>query len=148
MIGVTDVIALMVHATIATDSTGDKLTISIPFRCEVVEAAVLVQGTSSSATPFIIKFDKRVTAGSDTGRGDGDVAVLKKVVSLNQQGKHINGRPGGTGQPTTAVILKKGEQVVVEVTTANGDACTVTPELHVRQTPEDDRNEANVVATL
>lgn len=148
MIGNQDCIPLMAHATIATDSTGDKLTLTVPFRCEVVTAFAVLQTASVSGTPFVIKFDRRVTAGSDTGRGDGDVAVLKKVATLDQQGKYIYGRPGGTGQPTTAVILKPGEQVVVEVTTANGDACVVVPGLLVRDSPEDLRNEAAAVITL
>lgn len=131
----------IVSATgLASNSTGDKATLSVPFQCQVVRAFVIWEGTSANATAAIIKFDKRVTAGSDTGRGDGDVAVIKKVASVNKQGKM-------TYKDVTGVTLAPGDEVVVEVTTADGAANAFTAGLIVRHVPEVAANLTDMEAT-
>ena len=54
--------------------TGDKAYFDIPFKCNVVYAAVVV--TTAIAGTAVVKFDKRHAAGSDTGRTDGTVASI------------------------------------------------------------------------
>jgi hypothetical protein len=127
-------------AGIATNSTGDKWIFTIPFKCEVVRAFCVVQGSSSNGTAAVIKFDKRPTAGSDSGRGDGDVAVLSKTASVSQQGKMLY------EDPATRVTLDEGDEVVVEVTTADGAANAMTPGLLIREIPEIAANNSAMVA--
>jgi hypothetical protein len=127
-------------AGIATNSTGDKWIFTIPFKCEVTRVACVVEGTSANATAAVIKFDKRPTAGSDTGRGDGDVGVLSKTASVSQQGKMLY------EDPTSRVTLDEGDQVVVEVTTADGAANAMCPILYIREVPEVAGNNAAMVA--
>lgn len=130
---------LQVNA-IATDTTGDKGTIVVPFKCEVVRAYALVNGASTHATGFVIKFDERPTAGSDTSRGDGDVGVLSKTAATNQQGKYLY------EEPSARTTLVEGSQVIVQVTTANGDACVVDAGILVTRVVERPGNNTNMVS--
>ena len=72
----------------------------VPFKCQVVRAqAVVTETCAGGTTTPIVKFDKRPTAGSDTGRGDGDIANL--VLGTTAQGKVLYdeaapGDPAGT----------------------------------------------------
>jgi hypothetical protein len=129
----------LVGAQIALDSTGDKHTFTIPFKCVVSLLFLVIEGTSTHATTAVVKFDKRPTAGSDTSRGDGDVGALSKSAS-NQQGKMLYERP------SSRITLDEGDQVVVEVTTANGNACTAVPGLLVEASPEDPANNSAMVS--
>ena len=146
MIGYDDLHSLPASAfAVALGSTGDKVTFRVPYRCRVEMVAAVIEGASAHATAAIIKFDKRPTASSDTGRGDGDVGVVKKLASTAQTGKFIYQRPATAA---LAVVLKPGEEVIGEVTTAQGEALAASLFVLVRQTPEDPANEANMVATL
>lgn len=68
-----------------------------------------------------VKLDKRTAFQSDTGRGDGDVAVLNIPNSLAAS-------KGVYAVPATRVIVNPGEEVVCEVTdvTAAGDLGTIS----------------------
>lgn len=136
-------------AGLAAGSTGDKATLKCPFmKCEVVRAWVEWEGADANATAAVVKFDKRPTAGSDTGRGDGDVAILKKVASLNQQGKRTYTEVNLTGFPATRVTWEAGQEIVVEVTTAQGAALAFSAGVTVRQIPQRPADVAAMVATL
>ena len=127
-------------AGIATNSTGDKWIFNIPFKCELVRAALVVEGSSANATAAVVKFDIRVTAGTDTGRGDGDAGVLSKTASVSQQGKMLY------EDPAARVTMYPGYQVVVEVTTADGAANAMCPILYLREVPEVPANITAMVA--
>ena len=120
----------LTEVNLALGSTGDKATLVIPFKCVVKRAFVVINGASAHATAAVVKFDKRPTAGSDTGRGDGDVAVISKTASVNQQGKYLY------EDPATKIVLNEGAQVIVEVTTANGDALVADAGLLLEYNPE------------
>ena len=126
-------------AGVATDSTGDKYVFAIPFKCKVRKVFGIVQGTSTNATNFVIKFDKRPTAGGEGSRGDGDVGAITKGAS-NRQGKMLY------EIPSTAVTLKEGEECVAEVTTANGDACATWVGIELEYIPEEPSNNSNMVS--
>lgn len=128
------------NSQIATNSTGDKLVMTIPYKCIVERVFAVVEEASTHATGFVIKFDNRPTAGSDTGRGDGDVGALTKTVSVSQQGKMLYEEPSST------ITLNEGEQVVAEVTTANGDACTAVVGIVVRPMAERPANNTAMVS--
>ena len=127
-------------SNVATNSTADIATFPIPFKAKVVRAYVIVNGSSSNATRFIIKFDKRPTAGSDTDRGDGDVGSLSKTASISQQGKYLYEDPSST------VTVEEGDQVIAEVTTANGDACAVDVGILLERRPELAANNSSMVS--
>ena len=128
---------LLMGTALASDSTGDKLTIPVQFKCEVYRFWVMITGSSSHATAAKWAFDRRITAGSDTGRVD-DVATLSKTASVNQQGKEL------VNYPTTRVTLLPGQEIIVEVDTANGEACTFSAGVSVIRSPEADGNLTNI----
>lgn len=118
-------------AALASGSTGDKATLAAPFRRgEILEAWVEWEGASTHATSAIVAFDKRPTAGSDTGRGSADVATVNKVASVNKQGKRTY-----SDLRSAPVAFNGGQEVVVEVTTANGEALAFKAGLVVREVP-------------
>lgn len=126
---------------LASNSTGDKAVIRFPVKCEVIESGVNWEVSSTHATAAIIKVDKRVLTLSDTGRGDGDVAVIKKVASVNKLGLVTIARPAAR------VVMQPGMEAVFEVTTANGDACAFSGYIKVRQIPEHISNMAGTAGT-
>ncbi len=127
-------------AGIATHSTGDVYAFAIPFKAKVRKVWVLVQGASSHATRFIIKFDKRVTAGSDVGRGDGDVGAISKTASISQQGVFLY------EIPSSMVTVEEGDEIVAQVTTANGEACAAWVGVELEYIPEEPGNNSSMLA--
>lgn len=119
------------------DTAGDKATFTIPQKCEVLRAQLVV--TSTDAGGGTVKFDKRPKAGSDTGRGDGDVAVLT-IPASDQQGKVL------FEEPSSHIILEAGDQVVVEVTSDPGAGATMVPQLILLYIPETTENQADMSA--
>lgn len=126
-----------VTAQFSTGTTGDKATITISERCKVERVFCVVEGTE--ATAATVKFDKRPTAGSDTGRGDGDVGVISFGAS-NQQGKMLY------ENPTTTILLDEGDQVVVEVTVASTGAKNTVAGMKVSRVAETPANNTAMVA--
>jgi len=56
------------------NATGDEAWFDIPFKCNVLFAGLTV--TVVVATAATVKFDRRNTAGGDTGRTDGTIATI------------------------------------------------------------------------
>lgn len=124
-------------------TAGDVATFSVPFPCEVFEAGLTVKETcgGASTTPAV-KFDKRPTAGSDTNRGDGDVASF--ALSTTEAGKVMYDIAG------QGVALEPGNEVVVQLTvqaTGSGAAGHFIPYLLVKYNPETRANLTNMVET-
>jgi hypothetical protein len=120
---------------LATYAAGDLGSFSAPYKCEVVEAMALVKvafvGASISSAK--IKMDKRVNCGSDTNRGDGDVAEINfGYTGASLQGACVYDLAG------QGVMLEPGQEVVVE-NMYNGAGITaggIWPMLAVRVMPE------------
>jgi len=129
----------MCAAAVATDSTADVATFPIGFKANVKYVYALVNGTSAHATAFVIKFDKVPLAGSATGRGDGDCGQVSKTASVNQQGKFLY------DIPAAHVSVEPGDQIVAQVTTANGEACAVDVGVVLEYVPEVIGNVADMV---
>lgn len=72
--------------------------------------AAVIHNTIAAAG--VIKFDKRPTFGSDTNRGDGDVAILSLTTS------HTGGKV--VYKMGLNVKISPGEEVVAEVTDVTG----------------------------
>ena len=123
-------------------SPADVAVFVIPFECVVdhVGAVVTEVCAGSSATP-VVKFDKRPTGGSDTGRGDGDIGELKLLTTA--QGKYIY------DLVARKTILYPGQEVMVQLTVQAAG----TPTGHIRPTlvvhPRDEMfaNMSNTVVT-
>ena len=120
----------------------------IPFKCEVQFAAIAVTETCVSggvSTP-VVKFDRRVTAGSDASRTDGTVANL--VLSTTAAGKVVYDLVA-VGE--TAGILYPGDEVVVQLTvSATGTGSPAghgRPILVVKNIPETQANLSDTVVT-
>jgi len=125
-------------AGIATNSTGDKWIFPVPFKANVMRFGLVVQGSSANATAAVVALDHRVTAGSDTGRVE--LLVISKTASVSQQGKFLY------QDPATSIAVDEGDELVVEVTTADGAANAMTPVVILRQIPEVAGNNSAMVA--
>lgn len=124
-------------------ATGDKGYFIIPFRCQIVLAGAVVTETCAGGdTTPIVKFDKRPTAGSDTDRGDGDVATL--ALSTTAAGKVMY------DLDAVGDVLEPGNEVVVELTQAAAGASLaghIRPFLLVEYLPETLANLDDMVET-
>lgn len=123
-------------------SPADVAVFPIPFKCTVAYAALMVTEVcaGSTSTP-VVKFDKRPTAGSDTDRGDGDIAEIALLTS--GAGAFMYDLAG------IKTELEPGEEVVVQLEIAS----VGTPTGHARPVlivhPRDEMwdNLANAVET-
>lgn len=124
---------------IATDSTGDKLRYASAEKVRIRKVAVHVGATE--ATACVIKFDKRPTFGSDTSRGDGDMAVLN-IPASDKAGKVIY-----VDLNDERVTLEPGEEMVAQVTTASTGDKAVQVEVLFDRVAEVDANLADTEAS-
>jgi hypothetical protein len=137
-----DTLPLFTANALASGSTGDKATLKVPpGKWELERSFVVWEGASAHATAAIVAFDIRPTAGSDTGRGSGDAGIVKKVASVAQQGKMTY------WFPSTKVFVSGGNEIIVEVTTAQGEALAFAGGVVLRSSPESQVNLANEVLT-
>lgn len=115
---------------------------SIHNKCEVVRSHLSVTETCVGATTTpVVKFDKRPTAGSDTDRGDGDIANF--VMSTTAAGKNLY------DEVAQGTILYPGEEVVVQLVTrpVGSPAGHFIPALYVKHIPETQANLSDTVET-
>ncbi len=127
----------LVGAQFDVNTAADKVIFTVPFDCRVRNLSLTIEGTDAGGAT--VKFDKRPTAGSDTGRGDGDVGTIT-IPASDQEGKVLE------EVPTSNIKLKRGEQVVVEVTAESVTALNCVPTLELEYIPEISANQTNVVA--
>lgn len=132
---------------LATLATGDYGGFTIPIKCEVQEAGAVVKTgfVGASIASAQLKFDKRVNAGSDTNRGDGDIAQLYfGTTGASAQGACVYDLAG------QGVMLEPGQEVVVENMYAgtNISAGAVWPYLLVKHMPEVRTNLTRMKETL
>lgn len=114
-------------------TAGDMALFTVPFKCKVHRAQVCVTEDVAGATTVpILKYDKRAAAGSDTGRGDGDVAVINLTVA-HDAGAVVFDEAGQND------LLYPGQEVVVQMTqnaSGTGAAGHFRPELLVKPIAE------------
>lgn len=114
-------------ATIADmSSTGDKVTLTPAVPVEIVSFGVICTTVFVAAASLVFKCDKRVTAGSDTGRTDGTLGTLTATATQAaiSPGSLIRSRPDGLSSafagpaPAAAnMVVLPGEQAILELTT-------------------------------
>jgi len=104
---------------------------------EIVGIAAVIDNDIAAAG--VVKFDKRPTFGSDTGRGDGDVGVLN-LATTHLQGKVVY-------KEVTPIKISPGQEVVAEVTDATGASDTADIIIYVRPASEVPANLSAMVAS-
>ena len=136
----------------------DLAVFSIPFKCKVYEAGILVltglAGTNPG--PIDFRFDVRKTAGSDTGRSDGSAGIVYLYeTGASAAGEYCYDLAGQTPyNPVTNVgcsLLEPGMQVVFQtgssVLQGAGLAGVIKPFLLVEYLPEVRGNLVNAQET-
>lgn len=120
-------------------ATGDGLVFTPGVPAEIISFGMImtVGGDDSGGDGCVLKLDKRVTAGSDTGRGDGDLGTLTMTlaqVALAVAGSVIRARPNtnedayaGPGPVEASRKVMPGEQAVLQVTDVASTAGTGLP---------------------
>ena len=109
----------------------------------IVRAVSLVFTTAVDATGEL-KVDKRPTAGSDTGRGDGDVATIAYTTTTGAQGKVVY---AGTTAAPLNVKVSPGEELVFQVTDATPTAGAAHLVLYLDPVWEVPGNNTDMAAT-
>lgn len=94
------------------NSAADKATFSFAFPARIERIALICQSADTGGAT--VKFDKRPLAGSDSGRGDGDIGVLT-VPASSLAGKVLYKKLSG-------IDVTAGDEVVVEVTAESAAA--------------------------
>lgn len=112
-------------------TTGDKATWS-PQLLPVIVRGVAIQLNAAPGDAGVVKLDKRVTATSDTGRGDGDVAVVN-LATTHAQGNVVY-------KMGLNVQVDPGQEVVVDVTDASASVTAAKVTLLVEPKPEQPAN--------
>jgi len=115
-----------VSAQINVNSTGDKMTFTPASPVNIVRWGIIADALIDVGVGMTIKADHRPTAGSDTGRGDGDVGDITVTADI-AAGKGAYTEEIGTPAATAAQAkfeVDPGEQVVFQVTDAADTAGT------------------------
>jgi hypothetical protein len=129
MVGANDEIPVMNVGALAMGATGDKATVTMPFKGEVCWTAVALEGSDAAAIGGVVTFARRPLTGSDTGR-----VVFSTVTKPNST--NVQGKPLVDVINNLHIELNAGEQIVCAVTTANGAAVNFTAQVCVRRVPE------------
>lgn len=128
---------VFVKANMALGSTGDKAYWSPGYIPHIIRAVALVI-TNAIGSSTEVRVDLRPTAGSDTGRGDGDIAAL--LSSSLALGKVLY-------KDGINVRVNPGEEAVFQVTNAGEAADEAHAILYVEPTWELPANNDAMVAT-
>lgn len=120
-----------VKAFDTSTAAGDRLVYSIPFKCNLREIQLHVGNTE--ATAYVMALDKRVLAGSDSGRVEIDRISLP---ASNVQGKvyYVD------ETDFDRIELQPGDELVVETITASTATKAASVEILVDYNEELDAN--------
>lgn len=120
-------------STLDLTTTGDKARWA-PGLVPVIVRGVVLQLNAQPGDAGVLKFDKRPTFGSDTSRGDGDVAVLNLIAgAAHAAGKQVY-------KMGLNVQINPGQEVVVEMTDASASVNAAKVSLLVEPIPEQPAN--------
>lgn len=89
-------------------AAGDVARFIIPFRCRIYSCQLHITETCAGTTQGEVAFDLRPTAGSDTNRGDGDVAYFYMGTTAGGKFLYQHSAKG--------LVLIPGKEVVVQIT--------------------------------
>lgn len=96
------------------NGTGDKATLAVVGPAKIVRIGLLAQTTDTG--DVTVKFDKRILAGSDTGRVSAGIGTVIKA-SGNKQGKYTYKALSDSG-----ITVDCGDEIIVNVTAENASA--------------------------
>lgn len=122
-------------------AAADVAVFTIPFRCQIILAALAISETCGGTTPGQVDFDLRPTIGSDTDRGAADIAHF--LMGTTEAGKVLY------DQVAVGTVLEPGQEVVVEIKVqpVTNDAGHFYPILLVEYLPETLANLSDMVET-
>lgn len=105
---------------VALDGTGDVFTLTPGQPINIVRWGIIPTTLLDVGASFAIKADFRPTAGSDSGRGDGDVGDISTTVDTALGAGDYTEAVAGDGVAGSKVPFQvdPGEQVVFQVTDA------------------------------
>lgn len=101
---------------IALTATGDDWDVTFAQPADIVRVGFIVTAAFDSTANTVVAVDKRPTAGSDTGRGDGDIATI------NIPDDTAAGTVWTVEVNPSSIQVDAGEQIVFQVTTAASSA--------------------------
>ena len=147
-----------VGASDSLNATGDAMTFTPTSPVEIIGFGYIVTTSvnDGGGDGFIVKLDKRPTAGSDASRGDGDLGTLTLTTAQAASlaaGDSVQSKRGGAGieknggsgefagpAPVEAAnVLLPGEQAVLEITDAVSTAGDGLPFILYRRLAKADR---------
>lgn len=126
-------------AQLDLSSTGDKASIRFVRQARLVSVGLLFENNDASASTTEI--DKRVLAGSDTGRVN--LATIEKPAS-DKQGKYIKKE---LDESSPEVLVDCGDELVIECTVAAGASQLVSAHIEYLDIPENRANLADAEET-
>ena len=103
--------------SIVFDGTGDKVTFTPARPVNIIRWGIIIDTILDVGVGFTIKADHRPTAGSDTGRGDGDVGDITTTTDVAVGKGLYTEEVSGAGSKQKFKV-DPGEQVVFQVTDA------------------------------
>lgn len=124
-------------ASTALTGTGDLQTLTPAVCIEIISWGVIVT-TALSGTPMVLALDKRITAGSDTGRVD-DLAIMTLTsaqVTAAVAGFIVRNRPAPGVTAEQAILIYPGQQAIIEQATAMGSAGNGLPFIEFKISPQ------------
>jgi hypothetical protein len=130
---------VIVAKTQSVASAADIGTWAPGYMPHIIRAVAMIFDVSANATG-VTKVDKRPTAGSDTGRGDGDIAILNYTTAVGAQGLVVY-------KDGLDIELLPGEEAVFEVTDATPTAGSAHLILYVEPRWEYPSNISDMSAT-
>lgn len=122
-------------AQVDLDDAGDIAVFSFVRKAKVLRAGLLI--TTADTTAAAIEIDKRILAGSDTGRTAAIDTVTKPA--SNQQGKYI--------YASINTDVDAGDQLVFQVSVDPATAVTAIPVIEYVEEPESQANLTDTVET-
>ena len=126
-------------------AAGDKLVLSPAVPIEVLEFGFLLTAAvdDTAGDGMVAKLDKRPTAGSETGRGDGDAGVM----TLTQaQADALEAGEVARSRPDSPALIYPGEEAVLQLTDAVAVSGTGIPFIVYREAHKSDRTTETVVS--
>ena len=112
-----------VSAQVTVNSTGDKMTFTPGRPVNIIRWGIIADALIDVGAGMTIKADFRPTAGSDSGRGDGDVGDITTTSDI-AQGKGLFTQDLSDDATEVKFQVDPGEQVVFQVTDAADTAGT------------------------
>lgn len=121
-------------------STGDIWVVPVPYKCRIIRVMAFVDDAASStnATAWVIEWDKRVTAGSDTSRTTAFASLTHPEATV---ANHL------VYEDVADITAEPGDEIVAQLATLDGEATqNVKLGIELEYIPENPANISDMVA--